>query len=69
NSSSSSREKETHADKAMSQAIEQMSTVASEMIRKNMNIAPTLEIRPGYKFNIFVTKDIILEPLSLEKGE
>lgn len=68
-SSSSSSEKETNADKAMSQAIEQMSTVASEMIRKNMNIAPTLEIRPGYKFNIFVTKDIILEPLSLEKGE
>lgn len=68
-SSSSSSDKETNADKAMSQAIEQMSTVASEMIRKNMNIAPTLEIRPGYKFNIFVTKDIILEPLSLEKGE
>ncbi|MDN5071439.1 conjugal transfer protein TrbI [Aliarcobacter butzleri] len=60
-------EKETNSDKAMSQAINQMSTVASEMIRKNMNIAPTLEIRPGYKFNIFVTKDIILEPLKVEK--
>ncbi len=59
-------EKETNSDKAMSQAINQMSTVASEMIRKNMNISPTLEIRPGYKFNIFVTKDIILEPLSLK---
>ncbi|MCT7910714.1 conjugal transfer protein TrbI [Arcobacter lacus] len=58
-------EKETNADKAMSQAIEQMSTVASEMIRKNMNISPTLKVRPGYKFNIFVTKDIILEPLQL----
>lgn len=63
----SSGEKETNSDKAMSQAINQMSTVASEMIRKNMNIAPTLEIRPGYKFNIFVTKDIILEPLKVEK--
>lgn len=40
-----------------------MSQVAAEIIRKNMNIAPTLEIRSGYKFNIFVTKDIILEPL------
>jgi type IV secretion system protein VirB10 len=68
-SDNSSGQKETSADKAMSQAIEQMSTVASEMIRKNMNISPTLEIRPGYKFNIFVTKDIILEPLRIEKGE
>lgn len=63
----SSGEKETNSDKAMSQAINQMSTVASEMIRKNMNIAPTLEIRPGYKFNIFVTKDIILEPLKVKR--
>lgn len=54
---------ETASDKAMSAAINQIGQVASEMIRKNMNIAPTLEIRPGYKFNIFVTKDIILEPL------
>lgn len=67
--SSTSGEKETTADKAMAQAIDQMSTVATEMIRKNMNIAPTLKIRPGYKFNIFVTKDIILEPLNIERGE
>ena len=56
---------ETASDKAMSTAINQIGQVASEMIRKNMNIAPTLEIRPGYKFNIFVTKDIILEPLEI----
>ncbi len=56
---------ETASDKAMSAAINQIGQVASEMIRKNMNIAPTLEIRPGYKFNIFVTKDIILEPLEI----
>lgn len=67
--SSTSGEKETTADKAMAQAIDQMSTVATEMIRKNMNIAPTLKIRPGYKFNIFLTKDIILEPLNIERGE
>ena len=67
--SSTSGEKETTADKATAQAVDQMSTVATEMIRKNMNIAPTLKIRPGYKFNIFLTKDIILEPLNIEKGE
>jgi len=68
-SDNSSGEKETNADKAMSQAIDKISDVASEMMRKNMNISPTLEIRPGYKFNIFVTKDIILEPLNIERGE
>lgn len=60
---SDEHETETAADKAMSAAINQIGQVATEMIKKNMNIAPTLEIRPGYKFNIFVTKDIILEPL------
>ncbi|EAJ5683693.1 conjugal transfer protein TrbI [Campylobacter lari] len=64
--SSLNGEKETASDKAISQAIQQMGQVASEMIRKNMNISPTLKIRPGYKFNIFVTKDIILEPLELK---
>ena len=29
------------------------------MIKKNMNIAPTLEIRPGYRFNILTVKDMV----------
>ena len=37
--------------------------VAGEMISKNLNITPTLKIRNGYRFNIFVTKDMLLEPL------
>lgn len=60
-------DKETAKDKAIAQAIEQMGQVASRMIQKNMDIAPTLEIRPGYKFNIFVNKDIILEPLKVNR--
>ena len=32
-----------------------------EITRKNLNIQPTLEIRPGFRFNIFVTKDVVLE--------
>ncbi len=60
------QEYETNSDKAISQAINQFSQVGAEIIRKNLNIAPTLEIRPGYKFSIFVTKDIILEPLPLK---
>ena len=33
--------------------------VSLAMIRKNLNIAPTLKIRPGYRFNIMVVKDIV----------
>ena len=31
-----------------------------QMAQRNMNIQPTLEIRPGYEFNVMVTKDITL---------
>ena len=41
-----------------------MEEVARQMIQKQLSVSPTVEIRPGYKFNIFVTKDIILEPLA-----
>ena len=37
---------------------------AARVIEKNMNVAPTIVIRPGYKFNIFVGKDMILEPIA-----
>lgn len=60
---SGNTETETASDKAISATIQQMGGVASEMIKKNLNIAPTLMIRQGYKFNIFVNKDMILEPI------
>ena len=41
-----------------SSAGSQLSQTSSELIRKNMNIAPTLTIRPGYRLNVMVTKDI-----------
>lgn len=37
---------------------QQIGGVASEMIRKNMNYAPTLQIRPGYRFNVMAVKDL-----------
>lgn len=40
---------------------------AGKMISKNLNIAPTIKIRSGYRFNIFVTKDMLLEPLRREE--
>lgn len=47
----------------ISSIINELGQVAKEMMRQNMNIAPTLEIRSGYRFNVFATKDMILEPL------
>jgi len=38
----------------------QLGELGEEVARRNLNIQPTLEIRPGYMFNIMVTKDMIL---------
>lgn len=47
------------ASDAMSEALgQQLGQVTAQMIAKNLNIAPTLEIRPGYRFNVVVTKDM-----------
>ncbi|OQW86306.1 MAG: conjugal transfer protein TrbI [Rhodoferax ferrireducens] len=47
------------ASSAMSQALgQELGQVTAQMIAKNLNIAPTLEIRPGYRFNVMVTKDM-----------
>lgn len=47
------------AGSAMSQALgQQLGQTTSMLLQKNMNIAPTLDVRPGYRFNIIVTKDI-----------
>lgn len=47
------------ASSAMSEALgQQLGQVTAQLIAKNMNIAPMLEIRPGYRFNVMVTKDM-----------
>ncbi|WSH84364.1 TrbI/VirB10 family protein (plasmid) [Rhizobium beringeri] len=33
--------------------------VAEETISKNLNVQPTVRIRPGYKFNVMVDQDIV----------
>lgn len=40
---------------------EQLAQVTTEVLRRNINVQPTIIIRPGYKFNVIVMKDIILE--------
>jgi len=37
----------------------QLGQTTLQLLQKNLNIKPTLEIRPGYQFNIIVTKDMV----------
>jgi type IV secretory pathway VirB10-like protein len=43
-------------------AAKSINDVGQEITRRNLNIQPTLEITPGFRFNLFVTKDVVLEP-------
>lgn len=50
------------ASDAMSEALgQQLGQVMAQMISKNLNVSPTLEIRPGFLFNITVTKDLVFD--------
>jgi type IV secretory pathway VirB10-like protein len=37
----------------------QLAQTGNQLVQKNLSIQPTLEIRPGYEFNVMVSKDII----------
>lgn len=41
---------------------QQFSQVGSQLVQRNLDRQPTLEIRPGYQFNVMLTKDVILPP-------
>lgn len=47
------------ASDAMSEALgQQLGQAMTQMLMKNLNIAPTIEIRSGYRFNVIVNKDL-----------
>ena len=47
------------AGSALSEALgQQLGQATAQMISKNLNIAPTLNIRPGFRFNVIVVKDL-----------
>ena len=49
----------SHAGDILSQALgQQLGSATSALLEKNLSIAPTLKIRPGYRFNILVVKDL-----------
>lgn len=37
----------------------QLGQTTAQVLTKGMNVKPTLEIRPGYRFNVVVTKDLV----------
>ncbi len=41
-----------------------LTNLSSELLRKQIQVQPTIEIRPGYRFNVMVSRDMILEPYS-----
>ena len=47
------------AGSVLSQALgQQLGEVTSQLVSKNLNVSPTINIRPGYRFNIIVVKDL-----------
>jgi len=39
---------------------QQLGTTTTQLINKNISISPTLEIRPGFRFNVMCVKDLAL---------
>jgi type IV secretory pathway VirB10-like protein len=39
-----------------------MSEIGSQYVERNFNVQPTIKVKPGAKFNVFVVKDFILQP-------
>jgi len=50
----------TASDAARRNFAEVFGRVAERTISKNLDVQPTLQIRPGYTFNILVDQDIVL---------
>lgn len=48
-----------NAGSAMSEALGQtLGQAMIQLFQKNINVSPTLEVRPGYRFNVMVVKDL-----------
>ncbi|MBY5579110.1 IncP-type conjugal transfer protein TrbI [Rhizobium leguminosarum] len=50
---------DTASDAARRNFAESFGRVAEQTISKNLNVQPTVRIRPGYKFNVMVDQDIV----------
>lgn len=59
--SASNRDKPTLQNEMGSALAAQLGQTTLQLLQKNLNIKPSLEIRPGYQFNVIVTKDMVFE--------
>jgi len=50
---------DTASDAARRNFADSFGRVAEQTISKNLNVQPTVKIRPGYKFNVLVDQDIV----------
>ena len=51
----------TRQDEMGSALASQLGQATLQLLQQNLNIKPTLEIQPGYQFNVIVTKDIVFQ--------
>jgi type IV secretion system protein VirB10 len=58
---SGNSDKPTLQDEMGSALAAQLGQTTLQLLQKNLNIKPTLEIRPGYQFNVIVTKDMVFQ--------
>ena len=47
---------------------QQVGQLGTEVTRRNLNVQPTLVVRPGYRFFVRVEKDILLTDLLADDG-
>lgn len=61
NSGSADSQKPSMQDEMGSALGSQLGQATIQLLQRNVNIKPTLEIRPGYRFNLVVVKDIAFD--------
>ncbi|EPE93871.1 IncP-type conjugal transfer protein TrbI [Rhizobium grahamii] len=67
--SSTPAAQENASDAARRNFGESFGRTAQETISKNLNVQPTIRIRPGYKFNVLVGQDIIFPSTNSERSK
>jgi len=55
------------SQQATGAAMESLNETAQAVLQRNLNMAPTLVIRPGYTFNVLVNKSVALPVFTMER--
>lgn len=61
NSGNADNQKPSMQDEMGSALGSQLGQATIQLLQRNVNIKPTLEIRPGFRFNLVVVKDIVFD--------